>query len=193
LFTPVQPWGILLFQKMRGWIRPQVTGAAPRHGAGEPPQTRPEHANDALADEVLFEKLGSVPKQPAVDPADFDKFFGQVGCTKYGLSPPFQLHALAAAWVALDIPLDHCLRTIEAYLAARNGSAPDQAQCYHVRTAPESGCVALGSALHFLPFGTKFLGSIQAHAISRCTHSCLLVRLFRDQLMHPTMCNHGVR
>jgi hypothetical protein len=76
---------------------------------------------------LLFKKLGFVPKQPArIDPADFDKFFGQVGClcTKYGLSPPFGLRALAAAWVALDIPLAHCLRTIEAYLTAH------AAKCY---------------------------------------------------------------
>jgi hypothetical protein len=61
-----------------------------------------------------------------VDPADFDKFIGQVGClcTRYGLSPPFQLRALAAAWVALDIPLAHCLDTIGAYLTAH------AAKCY---------------------------------------------------------------
>jgi hypothetical protein len=39
-------------------------------------------------------------------------------CAKCGLSPPFQLRSLAAEWVALDIPLAHCLRTIEAYLVA---------------------------------------------------------------------------
>jgi hypothetical protein len=50
----------------------------------------------------------------------------QVGClcTKYGLSPPFQLRALTGAWVALDIPLAHCLRTIETYLIAH------AARCY---------------------------------------------------------------
>jgi hypothetical protein len=68
-----------------------------------------------------------IPKQPAiVDPADFDKFCAQVGClcTKHGLSPPFGLGALAAAWVALDIPLAQCLGTIEAYLTAHT------AKCY---------------------------------------------------------------
>jgi hypothetical protein len=101
-------------------IEPPVTGAAPTHRTGG-------RAHDALADEVLFEKLGPAPKQPArIDPADFDKFLAQVGClcTKYGLSPPFRLRALAAAWVALDIPLANCLRTIEAYLTAH------AAKCY---------------------------------------------------------------
>jgi hypothetical protein len=61
------------------------------------------------------------PKRPAtIEPADIDTFCAQVGClcTKYGLSPPFRLRALAAAWAALDIPWADCLRTIETYLTA---------------------------------------------------------------------------
>jgi len=104
-----------------------VTGAAPTHRTGERPATRPERARSAVAGEVLFEKLGLIRKQPArIDRADFDKFLAQVGClcTRYGLPPPFQLRALAAAWVALDSPLAHCLATIGAYLTAH------AAKCY---------------------------------------------------------------
>jgi hypothetical protein len=80
-------------------IEPRVTGAVPTHRTSG-------RAHHALANEILFEKLGLAPTQPAiVDPADFDKFCAQVGCvcTKHGLSPPFGLRALVAAWVALVI------------------------------------------------------------------------------------------
>jgi hypothetical protein len=98
-------------------IEPRIAGAAPTHRAGW-------RAHHALADEILFERLGLVAKQPTmIDPVDFDKFLAQVGClcTKYGLSPPFRLRDLAAAWAALGIPLAHCLGTIEAYLTAHAG------------------------------------------------------------------------
>jgi hypothetical protein len=91
---------------------------APVH-TREPPGARPERARDTLADEVLFEKLGFGPKQPAmIDPADFDKFCAQIGClcTKYGLSPPFRLRDLVSAWTSEGIPLSKCLGTIENYL-----------------------------------------------------------------------------
>jgi hypothetical protein len=108
-------------------IEPPVTIAAPTHCTGGPPARRPERAHDSLAEELLFGDLGVVPKEAAItSPAEFDKFLGQVGClcTKYGLSSPFRLRTLAAAWVAFDIPLAHCLRTIEAYLNAH------AAKCY---------------------------------------------------------------
>jgi hypothetical protein len=104
------------------------SAAAPVH-TRTPPAVCRERA-DAVAEAMLAEELGLVPKSAMVDPADFDKFLAQVGClcAKYGLSSPFGLRALAAAWVAFDIPLAHCLRTIVAYLDAhaancRSGSS----------------------------------------------------------------------
>ena len=121
---------------LAGTLRRQTAPAAPtppqRHI--EPPATEGRPAWDKDNSEVLAALWASRgipydrgPKRPAtIEPADIDTFCAQVGClcTKHGLSPPFGLRALAAAWVALDIPLADCLRTIEAYLAAH------AAKCY---------------------------------------------------------------
>jgi hypothetical protein len=75
----------------------------------------------ALAEEMLAEELGLSPHQPAMPGhAELETFRSKIGClcSKFALSPPFQLRALAAGWAADGIPLAHCLRTIEAYLTA---------------------------------------------------------------------------
>jgi hypothetical protein len=85
-----------------------------------PPATCRERA-DALAEKILFEELGLGPDQPTMpDHAELETFCSKVGClcSKFGLSPPFELRALAAGWASEGIALAHCLRTIEDYLIA---------------------------------------------------------------------------
>ena len=111
-----------------------LAGTLQRQAAPTPPQrhierpvTGPKPARDS-DDDVLAALWASRgipydrgPQRPAtIDLADIDTFCAQVGClcTKYGLSPPFGLRDLVAAWAALDIPLAHCLGTIENYLTA---------------------------------------------------------------------------
>jgi hypothetical protein len=75
----------------------------------------------------LAEELGLSPDQQAMpDHAELETFCSKVGClcSRFALSPPFQLRALVAGWAADGIPLAHCLRTIEAYLNAH------AAKCY---------------------------------------------------------------
>jgi hypothetical protein len=64
------------------------------------------------------------------DVLELETFCSKVGClcSKFALSPPFQLRALAAGWAADGIPLARCLGTIEDYLIAhaakcRSGSS----------------------------------------------------------------------
>jgi hypothetical protein len=61
------------------------------------------------------------PDQQAMpDHAELETFCSKVGClcSKFALSPPFQIRALAAGWAADGIPLARCLGTIEDYLTA---------------------------------------------------------------------------
>jgi len=93
--------------------------AAPVH-TRTPPAVRRERA-DALAEKMLAEELGLSPDQQAMpDHAELETFCSKVGClcSKFALSPPFQLRALAAGWAADGIPLARCLGTIEDYLMA---------------------------------------------------------------------------
>jgi hypothetical protein len=115
---------------LAGTLRRQTAPAAPtppqRHI--EPPATEGRPARDRDNSEVLAALWASRgipydrgPKRPAtIEPADIDTFCAQVGClcTKYGLSPPFRLRDLVAAWTSEGIPLSKCLGTIENYLTA---------------------------------------------------------------------------
>jgi hypothetical protein len=79
-----------------------------------PPALRRERA-DALAEAMLAEELGLSPHIAMPDHAELETFCSKVGClcSKFALSPPFQLRALAAGLAADGIPLAHCLGTIE--------------------------------------------------------------------------------
>jgi hypothetical protein len=68
-------------------------------------------------------------KAAAADPLDLGTFCGRVGnlCGKHGLSPPFELRATAAAWLADGIELSYCLDMVEQHLrdhaaSCRSGS-----------------------------------------------------------------------
>jgi hypothetical protein len=95
------------------------------------PPAAPRERADALAEKMLAEELGLSPDQQAMpDHAELETFCSKVGClcSKFALSPPFQLRALVAGWAADGIPLAHCLRKIEDYLVAhaancRSGSS----------------------------------------------------------------------
>jgi hypothetical protein len=114
---------------LAGTLQRQTAPAAPtppqRHI--ERPVTGPKPARDS-DDDVLAALWASRgipydrgPQRPAtIDLADIDTFCAQVGClcTKYGLSPPFRLRDLVAAWTSEGIPLSQCLGTIENYLTA---------------------------------------------------------------------------
>jgi hypothetical protein len=85
------------------------------------PRAAPRERADALAEAMLAEELGLTPDQPAMPGhAGLETFCSKVGClcSRFALSPPFQLRALVAGWAADGIPLARCLGTIEDYLMA---------------------------------------------------------------------------
>src|SRR5260370_301848 len=55
---------------------------------------------------------------------DLATFCGRIGNLygRYGLCPPFALHAAAQGWMAQEIPLSHCVDVIEHFLSRHAGS-----------------------------------------------------------------------
>jgi hypothetical protein len=64
----------------------------------------------------------------AIQDVDIDlaTFCGRIGNLygRYGLCPPFALHAAAQGWMAREIPLSHCVDVIERYLTDYGRSCP---------------------------------------------------------------------
>jgi hypothetical protein len=62
----------------------------------------------------------------AIQDVDIDlaTFCGRIGNLygRYGLCPPFALHAAAQGWMAREIPLSHCVDVIERYLGRHAGT-----------------------------------------------------------------------
>jgi hypothetical protein len=60
----------------------------------------------------------------AIHDVDLATFCGRIGNLygRYGLCPPFALHAAAQGWMAREIPLSHCVDVIEQFLSRHAGS-----------------------------------------------------------------------
>src|SRR6266478_875516 len=60
----------------------------------------------------------------AICDVDLATFCGRIGNLygRYGLCPPFALHAAAQGWMAREIPLSHCVDVIEQFLSRHAGS-----------------------------------------------------------------------
>jgi hypothetical protein len=60
----------------------------------------------------------------SIDEVDLATFCGRIGNLygRYGLCPPFALHAAAQGWMAREIPLSHCVDVIEQFLSRHAGS-----------------------------------------------------------------------
>ena len=99
-----------------------------------PIQSRRTAAVGTSEAEMILHAMGKFDgpepgKAVAADPLDLGTFCARGGNLygKHGLSPPFELRATAAAWLADGIELSHCLDVVEQHLrdhaaSCRSGS-----------------------------------------------------------------------
>ena len=88
-----------------------------------PIQSRRTAAVGTSEAEMILHAMGKFDgpepgKAVAADPLDLGTFCARVGnlYVKHGLSPPFELRATAAAWLADGVELSHCLDMVEQHL-----------------------------------------------------------------------------